>query len=427
VQSTKSSSNAKLSQQNVLKIQIDQLFDEVISIWKDTDIKKIKAVKHLAARMEELYLTTGIPVNQISRDIGRRLEAAGISTWAHVSDYLESKYKRDYIVQNSNLNPNPNPIPVRGDISPNNVIEEILKIQPLIRTKDDIQYFDEYAKHIAVEAEANRQAAKTRGIALATDGHIPSKEYDKVTTENPEPQETSASDVWQSEIMPIIETFASSHKEITKKIISYPPDDEQAQAMVKPFKDYAKLLKLIFQPINEFIGPFKDLKFATSKPKWWRIVLKYFDHGKHAAAVMDAINSHKYLEERVIRILKINCPSSKCKYFATVPDNTANPLDPQARPQIKLLIDHMMDNHDKETRYLAIKVEDGKVTVQVPAERDLTREQVGDQIKELVELAIRFVSAIKALQALSQWREQFVDGRVATRRMDAREKLSDLA
>ena len=231
--------------------------------------------------------------------------------------------------------------------------------------------------------------------------------------------------------MSIIEGMYNAHKEIGKNIERIPPDAAKARAMVAPFKEYAKLLSQVFKPINEFIGPFKDLKFATTKPKWWRIVLKYFDHGKHAAAVMDAIDSHKYLEERMLPVLKINCPLPTCQYFATVPDNTTDAMNPQARPQIKLLIDHVMDNHPKAEaiaiRKMAIKVEPGIVRIQVPAERDLTREQVGDQIKELVELAIRFVSAIRAFKALAEWREEFVDGRVASRRMEAREKLSDLA
>ena len=419
-----SSTKTKLSQQNVLKIQIDQLFNEVISVWKDSDTKKVHALKRLAARMEEYYLSQNWAINTISSDITQRIRTAGIITWAHVSDYLDAKYKRDYPKYNL-----ANSIPVNGDILPIIRIEQNIKKDFLTIPKEELQEIIEYGKRLEVTIKAAKQAADVRHIAYDTDGHIPGKHYDKVTTEAPEPRETIASDIWQQQVIPIIETFASSHKEITKKIIAYPPDDPAAKAMVAPFKEYAKLLKLVFEPINQFIGPFKDLKFATSKPKWWRIVIKYFDHGKHAAAVMDAIDSHKYLEARNIRVLKIQCRA--CQYFATVPDNTTSPMDPQARSPLKLLIDHIMDNHPKDTvlaiRRMPISVEEGKVMVQVPAERDLTREQVGDQIKELVELAIRFVSAIRAFKALSQWREEFMDGRVASRRMDANEKLSDLA
>jgi hypothetical protein len=417
--------STKQSQQDTLKVQIEQLFNEVVSVWKDSDTKKIEAVKRLAARMEEYYLSAGWAINTISTEISRRLRAAGIEKTAHhVSDYLDEKYKLSYAPRYNLSNSLPTD-PDNGMLSPNNRIEEIIKKDPLTAPKEEVQEIIEYAKNIEVNAKAFKQAADIRHIAYDTDGHIPGKHYEKVTTDLPEAQATTASQVWNSEVMSVIETFYNSHKEVGKNLERIPPDAEKAKAMVEPFREYVKLLKLIFEPVNEFIGPFKDLKFATTKPKWWKIVLKFFDHGKHAAAVMDAINSHKYLEERELRVLKIQCPA--CQYFATVPDNTKTPMDPQARSQVKLYIDHVMDYHNKEVRYSNIKIEEGKVTIQVPAERDLTREQVGDQIKELVELAIRFVSAIKAMQALSEWREQFVDGRVATRRMDAREKLSDLA
>ena len=40
----------KQSEFDILKIQIEQLFNEVVSIWKDSDTKKVQAVKRLAAR-----------------------------------------------------------------------------------------------------------------------------------------------------------------------------------------------------------------------------------------------------------------------------------------------------------------------------------------------------------------------------------------
>ena len=91
----------------ILKTQIDQLFLEVVSIWRDTDVKKTKAVKHLAARMEELYLQQGLEsmVNTISSmHIAGRLESLGIKTAKHVRDYLDDKYKRDYEITRPNYN-----------------------------------------------------------------------------------------------------------------------------------------------------------------------------------------------------------------------------------------------------------------------------------------------------------------------------------
>ena len=88
--------------------------------------------------------------------------------------------------------------------------------------------------------------------------------------------------------MPVIDTMQSIHDEIRKKLVKLPPDDEMATKMVEPIQEYGRFLNKVFTPIHEFLGPFKDLKFATTKPKWWRIVLKYFQHGKHAAAARGA-------------------------------------------------------------------------------------------------------------------------------------------
>ena len=81
----------------IIEKQIQQLFVEVISVWRDTDIKKNEAVRRLAARLEEYFIQTGQAeeIDTICRRISAKLEAAGLKTAHHVSDYLDSKYKRD--------------------------------------------------------------------------------------------------------------------------------------------------------------------------------------------------------------------------------------------------------------------------------------------------------------------------------------------
>jgi hypothetical protein len=426
----------------ILKTQIDQLFLEVVSIWRDTDVKKTKAVKHLAARMEELYINTGLPINRISGDISRRLQAAGIITWAHVSDYLEAKYKRDY-TPNYNLS---NSIPASGDMLPNNAIEEIIKKDPLReRTADEIQYLEEAFKRYDVQREINRQAAKVRKIALNDDDHLAKKEYERVTTDMPDPSRGLAYNAWNMYVIPEEKRSLNTAEGILKALERLPPEEDKDQALADAIKGYGAMLKAL----NEFKEPFKDLKYATTIKKWWRTVIRYYDHGKHAAGVMDAIASHKYLEDRELTVNAINCPEQPCKYFATLSEDT-EVMAKQTRPQVELLINHVSDYH-----YCGLKrnktkgkadtlepetVEDTiqklmpkliitrqKITIQVPKDRDLTREQVGDKIKELVELAVNYVKAIQAFELLCQWRERTADGRVASRRIDAHPKLSDLA
>jgi hypothetical protein len=412
--------SSEQSKQDILKVQIEQLFKETISVWQDSDTKKIDAVKRLAARMEELYISIGIPINTISSDITQRMQKAGVKTWAHVSDYLDLKYKRDY-TPNYNLQ---NSIPDRGEYDTKNHIEEIIKVDPLARTKDQIQELDEYAKRIAAEAQANRQAAEVKHIALDYDkDHIPSKQYEKVTTDMPEPEKKLAYNAWNTFVMPQVRTLFHTAEGILSALEKLPPEDDQDQELAKAFELFGNMLK----SLNEFMAPFKDLKYATTIKRWWRSVIRFYDHGKHAAAVMDAISSHKHVEDRDIEILKISCPKEGCPYFATVGDDVTNVQDPKAASQIKLLNDHIMDTHDRAIGKLPIEITKGKITVQVPRERDTTREQVGDRIKYLVELAINFVPNIKALEVLCNWREKTGDPRVAARRIDANPKLSDLA
>ena len=413
--------SSEQSKADILKVQIEQLFKETISVWQDTDIKKNEAVKRLAARMEEFYLSQGWPhmVKEISQQISTRMELAGVKTANHVHDYLEEKYKREYTKPSYNL-----ANAIQGEINPKKDIEDIIKIDPLARTKDQIQELDEYAKRIANEAEANRQAAEVRHIALDYDkDHIQGKTYEKVTTDMPEPEKKLAYHAWNNFVMPQVRTLFHTAEGILKALESLPPEDDQDKELAQAFELYGNMLK----SLNEFMAPFKDLKYATTIKRWWRSVIRFYDHGKHAAAVMDAISSHKHVEDRDIEILKISCPKEGCPYFATVPNDVTDPGDPKAESQVKLLNDHIMDSHERSIGQIPIAVTKGKITVQVPKERDTTREQVGDRIKYLVELAINFVPNIKALEVLCNWREKQGDPRVAARRIDANPKLSDLA
>ena len=415
-----------------LKTQIDQLFLEVVSVWRDADTKKTKAVKLLAARMEELYLQQGLVdmVNTISSSIAARLETLGFKTAKHVHDYLEPKYKRDYDRPDYNLQN-----AITGDILTNNLlsVDEIIKKDPLSeRTADEIQYLEEVFKKYDIQREINRQAAKVRKIALNDDDHLAKKEYERVTTDMPDPSRGVAYNAWNMYVLPQEKRSFNTAEGILKALERLPPEEDKDQALADAIKGYGEML----QALNEFKEPFKDLKYATTIKKWWKTVIRYYDHGKHAAGVMDAINSHKYLENRELTVNAINCPEQPCNYFATLSEDT-KVMEKQARPQVELLVNHISDYHYcmiSETLDETIKritptlvISRQKIIIQVPKDRDLTREQVGDKIKELVELAVNYVKAIQAFELLCQWRERTADGRVASRRIDAHPKLSDLA
>jgi hypothetical protein len=383
--------------------------------------------------MEELYIQMGQPINTISADISRKLESVGIKTAHHVSDYLDPKYKREKapaynLVEGNN--------PDIGIIDNKNLLVMHKDIPQIV--KEEAQDFWEFAKKVTVHANAIKQLCEVNGWALNEEDALANKKYSKVTTELPDPKRGLAWNAWNMYVMPEIERFYNTHKEIHKAIEKLPPEEDKDQEMANAFQVYGAEM---FKPLNDFNAPFKDLKYATTVKNWWRTVVRYYDHGKHAAGVMDAINSHKYLEEKEIPVDVIAClyQNQPCSYAVTLPETEEG----QARnidPQLELLLDHLKDKHeyeidtadetlDKTLAKLAPSCVISKqmIKVQVPKERDLTREQVGDKIKELVELAIKFVPAIKAFQVLCAWREETADGRVATRRMDAHEKLSDLA
>ena len=236
----------------------------------------------------------------------------------------------------------------------------------------------------------------------------------------PDPSRGLAYNAWNMYVLPQEKRSFNTAEGILKALERLPPEEDKDQQLADAIKGYGQMLA----SMNEFKEPFKDLKYATTIKKWWKTVIRYYDHGKHAAGVMDAIASHKYLENRDLTVNAIKCPEQPCNYFATLSEDT-KAMEKQARPQVELLVNHISDYHHCmlfETLEETIKrltpslvITRQKITIQVPKDRDLTREQVGDKIKELVELAVNYVKAIQAFELLCQWRERTADGRVASR------------
>ena len=269
-------------------------------------------------------------VNTISSSIANRLESLGIKTAKHVRDYLDDKYKRDYEIKKPDYNLQN---AVSGDILGNNFlsIDEIIKKDPLSeRTADEIQYLEEIFKKYDIQREINRQAAKVRKIALNDDDHLAKKEYERVTTDMPDPSRGLAYNAWNMYVLPQEKRSFNTAEGILKALERLPPEEDKDQALADAIKGYGQMLA----SMNEFKEPFKDLKYATTIKKWWKTVIRYYDHGKHAAGVMDAIASHKYLENRDLTVNAINCPEQPCNYFATLSEDI-KAMEKQARPQVE--------------------------------------------------------------------------------------------
>ena len=273
----------------ILTKQINQLYTELISVWRDTDIKKSQAVKMLAARMEEYYLQQGQPqeISYISKKISDKLRDNGLTATAHhVSDYLEDKYKQPEFAHNR---------PTIGTVLPNIDIEHIFRKNALEeRTPQEVQQFDDYAKLIAEEAEANRQAAQIRKIALDDDSDsLTRKHYDKVQTDIPDLNYRGA--VYQ-QLWLLVKDLEAYHKDMRETLDDFGRWYDPEKVPEKPFVQAIEQFRGYIKDVRCIIAPSKDLKYATSMHNWFHTLSKFLMHGKHAAGVMTSIPSDKHFK-----------------------------------------------------------------------------------------------------------------------------------
>ena len=185
--------------------------------------------------MEEFYLSNGMLINRISTDISHRLAEAGIATAHHVSDYLEAKYKIER-TPNYNLSSG---YPDQGIESPNNLLllDEILKKHPVReRSADELQYVEETLKKYDVEREINRQAAKIRKVALNDDDHLAKKEYERVTTDMPDPSRGVSYNAWNMYVIPEEKRSLNTAEGILKALERLPPEQDKDEALSRRHK-----------------------------------------------------------------------------------------------------------------------------------------------------------------------------------------------
>jgi hypothetical protein len=421
-----------------LEQQINKIFNELVLKWREVEGTKKAMCILLAERMEEYYKTTGQEekIKYISIQIKDKLRENGIdSTADNVDHYLDERFKRGYNQDKPNRT-STELIYNRHDLA------EVSVANPMQLSKEECWWYLELYKKMETHAKAIEQAMDVRKIAknVNSDGSLPKKHFDKVTTERPEPLEGRAYEVMEREVIPAAEALLSTLVETSKKIKEFPPlTEEDDKELAEGLSHFGKGILTV---ITKFMDPFKDLKYATCIPKWWSAVKNFFHHGKHAAAVMDAIHSHKRTRDKTIKLNGIPCPHN-CGYYISVPDKMKIPdsqeytLNPKLTgSQLSLIMEHLIEKHRFEIpltetviqtvrRLLPqLKIQEFKTIVQVAIERDFTREQTGDRIFELLELALEFSRAIPAFAKLCEWRIKSVDPRVATRRIDAHEPLS---
>jgi hypothetical protein len=396
----------------IIQRQINQLFTEVISIWRDTDIKKNEAVRRLAARLEEYYLQQNQPqeIQNISSQIAKKLRENGLEKTAdHVYDFLEDKYKRSYDIR-------PPTNPIDGDILPDHILEHYYTLNPLeIDHKDKINIVDTLKKKLdAREKQAQQEehlaksileAAQVQNQAMDYDvdtfTSTTGQNYDHTRTDNPKREYDGPVHQAWDEYFKSVDRYRNSVKAILDDwkdwgIFDTPEEKSMERQLCRAINFETEF----FETWNNAHSHFKDLKFGTSTRNWWIILMKFIDHGKHAAAVMDPILSHRYpnqkrpytreqvgdevyLKEQLLE--KYGENRDFCDYIKAY------------------FIDDPQRLYDKDETVLSIRKEYIGKLISLYANR-----------KDFFEYACKF-------------REKEMDPRIATRRIDAKETLSKLA
>lgn len=281
----------------MLETQIQQLFLELVSVWRDTDLKKVDAVRRLAARMEELYLSQGMPemVATISMSITQKLRNLGITTADHVSDYLDEQYKQ------TQLGPR---LPVNGENVDNNKLEDSARANPFDLAPEEKRTVLKHLKkrRSADEslAKAIESAAKVQNQALDyetdTFNHTVRVGKDHCHTINPKKNYRGPVHKAMSLLVEDVGKYYYDLKETLDDV------EDWYDPKLLPEARFCKMIEQLrgyIQDVRKVIAPAKDLKFATSMHNWFHTLLKFLVHGKHAAAVMTSIpsNEHYHVKE----------------------------------------------------------------------------------------------------------------------------------
>jgi hypothetical protein len=392
-------------EKTMLEKQIQQLFLELVSVWRDTDIKKADAVRRLAARIEELYLSQGRPemVNTISRTITQKLRNLGIATAEHVSDYLDEQYKQAELARDG---------PDKGADVNNNELEQSAKANPfdlsaeekrtvLKKLKKRQTADDALVKSLESAAQIQKQALD---YETDTFSHSTTKSYESSRTDIPNNHYRGAVHQAMSELVIDLGKYYYDLKETL--------DDVERWYDPKLLPE-ARFVKMIEQlrgyilDVRKVIAPAKDLKFATSMHNWFHTLLKFLSHGKHAAAVMTSIPS--------------------AKHFKIKPDGTKEydkrPLTREQVgdniPEIEDLLERYADSKEFLSEIVSFFRRTGEW------DRDDTiREYRREHCEKLVR---HYADNGDFYHMLSNFRETTMDSEVAARRINARPTLSGLA
>ena len=250
----------------ILEKQISQLFVEVISIWRDTDIKKSQAVRMLAARLEEYYLQKGQPqeVQYICKKIVDKLKENGLeATAGHAYDYLEDKYKQQTF-QHTRSD--------AGAVLDNNVLafQNIdLKQVPVEIKQKAFDLLSKFTDNIEKDAQAEHYALFKQHDSDFDNFNTQYESRGIISAPKPPPKETELSDAIQKSI--------DALTELKKDVIEFPPETKvEARIFSKGWEAFTKIIRWI-----------TDDKYSLHPMEWLNKEMYRQFQGKHAAAVFE--------------------------------------------------------------------------------------------------------------------------------------------
>lgn len=325
-------------------------------------------VQEWAFHMEALFElgASDIPVNMICSYINRTLvDMLGSSRWeSAVFHALDDRYKQeayqkagllshDVFYQNKvDLAASLAQATIYETLRDESIVEEFKKLSPH-------QKRECIPKLAGIEKMLEKDVIDA-GLRLIDDDSS-KKHSDPISTKFPEPRITT-----------FYEEIQRGHKvldALAEKVKAFPPSDLDSEK----FREALSVLWDLWSSGT-------DNKWRASTMRWFRIIKSRFEHGKHAAAVLN--------------FTKTNI----CK-------DCGNEMD---------------ESEYEHSKCFSCGSENA-VT------RALTREQVGDRQEHIVELAFRTCKYIPWIAEIALWQLKWKDRRNAKRSTDLRPKLSELA
>lgn len=206
----------------------------------------IQEKKHISAYIKQKYRELGVPETVIN----------------HINDYLPDEYKNKALAREIEITANGT---------------EIGADLPEVKKLDNLRLQTEDEKLAEEEKELKAKLARVRDVRTiiqeeASERHLslPSMRESVVSTPKPKQRDT--------EFSAVLIDIANTLTEISRKVIEFPPSEEDAHRFAVAGRTYLTILK-----------PSRDLKYTKDYRGWLETIKTFEEYGKHASATKNAI------------------------------------------------------------------------------------------------------------------------------------------